>query len=54
MFRATLLRLRDDEMSGRVVVFARASEFDSEDGPVMVGQPMRFTARVSHPLPATI
>ncbi len=49
MFRATLLRLRDDEMSGRVVVFARASEFDSEDGSVMVGQPMRFTARVSHP-----
>ena len=49
MFRATLLRLRDDEMSGRVVVFARASEFDSEDGSVLVGQPMRFTARISHP-----
>ena len=49
MFRATLLRLRDDEISGRVVVFARASDFDSEDGAIMVGQPMRFTARISHP-----
>ena len=26
MFRATLLRLRDDEISGRVVVFARSSD----------------------------
>ena len=49
MFRATLLRLRDDEISGRVVVFARASDFDSEDGAIMVGRPMRFTARISHP-----
>ena len=49
MFRATLLRLRDDEISGRVVVFARASDFDSEDGAIMVGQPMRFSARISHP-----
>ncbi len=49
MFRATLQRLRDDEISGRVVVFARASDFDSEDGSVLVGQPMRFTARISRP-----
>lgn len=45
MFRATLQRLRDDEMSGRVVVFARASDF----GGLMVGQPVRFTARISRP-----
>jgi competence protein ComEC len=45
MFRATLQRLRADEMSGRVVVFARASDF----GEVTVGQPVRFTARISHP-----
>jgi competence protein ComEC len=49
MFRATLQRLRDDEMSGRVVVFARTSEFDSETGLVMVGQPVRFTARIGRP-----
>jgi competence protein ComEC len=53
MFRATLQRLRADEISGRVVVFARASDFGSETGSetgtVMVGQPMRFTARISHP-----
>jgi competence protein ComEC len=45
MFRATLRRLRDDEMSGRVVVFARASDF----GDLMVGQPVRFTARINRP-----
>jgi competence protein ComEC len=45
MFRATLQRLRADEMSGRVVVFARASDF----GEVMVGQPVRFTARITRP-----
>src|SRR5262249_35446934 len=45
MFRATLQRLRADEMSGRVVVFAPASDF----GPVMVGQPVRFTARITRP-----
>lgn len=45
MFRATLRRLRADEMSGRVVVFARASDF----GDMMVGQPVRFTARVNRP-----
>ena len=53
MFRATLQRLRDDEMSGRIVVFARASDFGSETGSqtgsVMVGQPVRFTARISRP-----
>ncbi len=45
MFRAALQRLRDDQMSGRVVVFARASDF----GDIMVGQPVAFTARVSRP-----
>ncbi len=45
MFRATLQRLRADEMSGRVVVFARASDF----GDLIVGQPVRFTARISRP-----
>lgn len=45
MFRATLQRLRDDEASGRVIVFAPASEF----GAVMVGQPVRFAARVARP-----
>jgi competence protein ComEC len=45
MFRATLQRLRTDEMSGRVVVFARASDF----GGVMAGQPVRFTARINRP-----
>ncbi|HUH72582.1 MAG TPA: ComEC/Rec2 family competence protein [Mycobacterium sp.] len=54
MFRATLQRLRADEMSGRVVVFARASDFGSETGGVtsgvMVGQPVRFTARINRPV----
>jgi competence protein ComEC len=45
MFRATLQRLRDDEVSGRVVVFARVSDF----GDLMVGQPVRFTARINRP-----
>jgi competence protein ComEC len=45
MFRATLQRLRDDETAGRITVFARSSDFDS----VMVGQPVRFTARISRP-----
>ncbi|WP_235616882.1 ComEC/Rec2 family competence protein [Mycobacterium montefiorense] len=44
VFRATLQRLRDDEIAGRVTVFARASDFD-----VMVGQPMRFSARINRP-----
>ncbi|WP_204079087.1 ComEC/Rec2 family competence protein [Mycobacterium riyadhense] len=45
MFRATMQRLYDDEISGRVVVFARASEF----GELMVGQPVRFTASITRP-----
>lgn len=45
MFRATLQRLDDHRASGRVVVFARASDF----GEVMVGQPMRFPARIGRP-----
>lgn len=49
IFRATLQRLRDAEISGRVVVFARASEFGPEAGAVVVGQPVRFTARIGRP-----
>ena len=45
MFRASLQQLRAAQVSGRVVVFARASDF----GAVMVGQPVRFTARISRP-----
>ncbi|ODR03226.1 competence protein [Mycobacterium intermedium] len=45
MFRATLQRLRDDQVNGCVVVFARAAEFAD----VMVGQPARFTARITRP-----
>lgn len=45
MFRATMQRLRGEQVSGRVVVFARAAEF----GDVMVGQPARFTARITRP-----
>ena len=45
MFRATLQRAGADEMSGRVVVFAPASDFSD----LMVGQPMRFTARINRP-----
>nr|WP_051465197.1 ComEC/Rec2 family competence protein [Mycobacterium genavense] len=43
-FRATLQRLRDDEISGRVTDFAGASDFD-----VRVGQPLRFSARINRP-----
>jgi competence protein ComEC len=32
-----------------VVVFARASDFGSETGGVMVGRPVRFTARINRP-----
>lgn len=49
MFRATLQRLRDDKSFGRVVVFGRASDFGIETGGPMVGQPVRFTARVTRP-----
>lgn len=45
MFKASLRRLRDAQTSGRVVVFARASDF----GAVMVGQPVQFTARITRP-----
>jgi competence protein ComEC len=45
MFRATLQRLGDDEISGRVIVFAPSRDFSE----VMVGQPVRFRARVTHP-----
>lgn len=45
MFRANLQRLRDDAVTGRVVVFARASDF----GDLTVGQPVRFTARIGRP-----
>ncbi len=45
MFRATLQQLGRDPMSGRVVVFAPARDFTA----VMVGQPMRFRARITRP-----
>jgi competence protein ComEC len=45
MFRAALRRLGQDETSGRVVVFAPARTF----GAVMVGQPLRFRARITRP-----
>lgn len=45
MFRASLLRLHGDEISGRVVVFARAADF----GEVMVGRPVGFSARIARP-----
>jgi competence protein ComEC len=45
MFRASLQRLRDAQTSGRVVVFARASDF----GELTVGQPVRFSARITRP-----
>lgn len=45
MFRATLQRLGADQTSGRVVVFARDTDF----GEVVVGQPVRFAARISRP-----
>lgn len=45
MFRATIQRLHDDEISGRVVVFARAAEYAE----LTVGQPVRFTAHITRP-----
>ncbi|KAA8967337.1 ComEC/Rec2 family competence protein [Mycobacterium sp.] len=45
MIRATLHQVNGREASGRVVVFARASDF----GDVMVGQPVRFRARITRP-----
>lgn len=47
MFRASLQRVRDARMSGRVVVFARAPDFGTDE--VMVGRPLRFTARIGRP-----
>ncbi|MGZ4585009.1 MAG: ComEC/Rec2 family competence protein [Mycobacterium sp.] len=49
VFRATLQRLRGAQISGRVVVFARASDFESEADGLMVGRPVRFTARIGRP-----
>jgi competence protein ComEC len=45
MFRATLRQLGPNRMSGRVVVFAPARDFNA----VMVGQPVRFRARITRP-----
>ncbi len=45
MFRATLQQLEHDQISGRVVVFAPARDFNA----VMVGQPVRFRARITRP-----
>jgi competence protein ComEC len=45
MFRATLRRLGQGETSGRVVVFAPARDFSA----MMVGQPVRFRARIVRP-----
>jgi competence protein ComEC len=45
MFRAALRQLGQDGTSGRVVVFAPARTF----GAVMVGQPLRFRARITRP-----
>lgn len=49
MFRATLQRLRDDEMSGCVTVFANTATFGESSGELMVGRPIRFAARISRP-----
>lgn len=45
LFKATLQRVGADEHSGRVLVFASAPEF----GGIMVGQPLRFSARIARP-----
>jgi competence protein ComEC len=45
LFRAALRQFNDEETSGRAVVFAPARDF----GAVMVGQPMRFRARITAP-----
>jgi competence protein ComEC len=45
LFRARLRQLGGEEISGRAVVFAPARDF----GAVMVGQPMRFRARITAP-----
>ena len=45
MFRARLQELGDDKISGRVVVFAPVRDFSG----VMVGQQLRFRARITRP-----
>jgi len=45
LFRAALRQFNDDDTSGRVVVFAPTRDF----GAVMVGQPIRFRARITAP-----
>ncbi|SRX94617.1 hypothetical protein MSP7336_02876 [Mycobacterium shimoidei] len=45
MVRATIQRLGEQQISGRVVVFAPAHAFND----VMVGQPLRFRARITRP-----
>jgi competence protein ComEC len=45
IFRAALRQLGRGEISGRVVVFAPARDFSA----VMVGQPVRFRARITRP-----
>ncbi|WP_343601510.1 ComEC/Rec2 family competence protein, partial [Mycobacterium sp.] len=45
MFRARLVRLGDDGVSGRVTVFAPARDFAG----LMAGQPVRFRARITRP-----
>jgi competence protein ComEC len=45
MFRARLQQLGQNPISGRVVVFAPARDFNA----VMVGQPVRFRARITRP-----
>ncbi len=45
LFRAKLRQLGHEEIAGRAVVFAPAQEFAA----VMVGQPMRFRARITAP-----
>jgi competence protein ComEC len=45
MFRASLRQLGPNQMSGRVVVFAPARDFNA----VMVGEPVRFRARITRP-----
>ncbi len=49
LFRATLRRIRDDEISGRVTVFASTAEFEGSSGELLVGQPVRFAARITAP-----
>lgn len=47
MFRATLQRYGDDEVTGRVTVFANAADLDADE--LTVGRPVRVTARITRP-----